>query len=59
MLHEFCGYEGYTPYAQDAFNAIIAEMRAGLSRKWLKMVLIPLNGFGQANTVFLNGPDRQ
>ena len=25
MLHEFYGYDGYTPYAQDAFNAIIAE----------------------------------
>jgi len=25
MLHEFGGYEGYTPYAQDTFNAIIAE----------------------------------
>jgi prophage maintenance system killer protein len=25
MLHEFGGYEGYTPYAQDTFNAIISE----------------------------------
>ena len=25
MLHEFGGYEGYTLYAKDTFNAIIAE----------------------------------
>jgi prophage maintenance system killer protein len=25
MLHEFGGYEGYTLYAQDTFNAIISE----------------------------------